>query len=139
MQFTAQDWLVLELTDNSAAALGVVTALQFTPVLLLTLYGGKLADRYDKRTLLIAANVVFSVLALVLGLLVATDPVTLHWVFVFAALMGVANAIETPVRQAFVSEMVRAGAAAQRAVAVGGDVQHRPHHRPGRRRRGHRR
>ncbi len=106
MQFIAQDWLVLELTDDSAYALGVVTALQFAPILLLTLYGGKLADRHDKRRLLIAANVVFSVLALGLGLLVATGSVTLGWVFVFAALMGVVNAIETPVRQAFVSELV---------------------------------
>jgi MFS family permease len=106
MQFTAQDWLVLELSHNSAYVVGVVIALQFTPVLLLTLYGGKLADRYDKRTMLIIANAVFSVLALGLGLLVATGAVTLFFVFTFAALMGVANAIETPVRQAFVSEMV---------------------------------
>ena len=129
---------MLQLSDNSAHALGVVTALQFTPVLLLTLYGGKLADRYDKRKLIIAANFVFSGLALFLGLLVATDHVTLHWVFFTAALMGVVNAIETPVRQSFVSEMVPPGAAAQRAVAVGGDVQHRAHHRPGDRRRRHR-
>jgi len=106
MQFIAQDWLVLELTDDSATALGIVTALQFTPVLLLTLYGGKLADRYDKRRLLIAANALFSVLALALGILVTTGLVTLAWVFVFAALMGVVNAIETPVRQSFVSELV---------------------------------
>jgi MFS family permease len=106
MQFIAQDWLVLELSHDSAAALGLVTALQFAPILLLTLYGGKLADRHDKRRMLIAANVVFSVLALGLGLLVSTGTVTLAWVFVFAALMGVVNAIETPVRQAFVSELV---------------------------------
>ena len=106
MQFTAQDWLVLELSHDSAYALGVVTALQFTPILLLTLYGGKLADRHDKRQLLIAAHGVFSVLALGLGILVATDTVTLTWVFAFAALMGTVNAIETPVRQAFVSELV---------------------------------
>jgi MFS family permease len=106
MQFTAQDWLVLELSHDSAAALGLVTAMQFTPILLLTLYGGTLADRHDKRRLLIAANTVFSVLALGLGLLVATGLVTLVWVFAFAALMGVVNAIETPVRQSFVSELV---------------------------------
>ena len=106
MQFIAQDWLVLELTDDSAYALGLVTALQFTPVLLLTLYGGKLADRYDKRRLIIAANAVLSVLALALGLLVVSDHVTVMWVYVFAASIGVVNAIETPVRQAFVSEMV---------------------------------
>jgi MFS family permease len=108
MQFTAQDWLVLELTHNSAQAIGVVTALQFAPVLLLTLYGGKLADRHDKRLMLIWANCVSSVLAVALGLLVVTNAVTLIWVFVFAFLMGVANAIETPVRQAFASEMVPA-------------------------------
>jgi MFS family permease len=106
MQFIAQDWLVLELTDDSAYALGVVTALQFAPILLLTLYGGKLADRHDKRRLLIAANCLFSVLALGLGLLVVFDLATVGWVFVFAALTGAVTAIETPIRQAFVSEMV---------------------------------
>jgi MFS family permease len=106
MQFIAQDWLVLELSNNSPSALGIVTALQFAPVLLLTLYGGKLADRHDKRRLLIAANTGFSALALVLGLLVATGNMTLTAVFVVAALMGVANAIETPVRQSFVSDLV---------------------------------
>ncbi|HEX6872397.1 MAG TPA: MFS transporter [Micromonosporaceae bacterium] len=106
MQFIAQDWLVLELSNNSAYALGVVTALQFVPVVLLTLYGGKLADRYDKRRLLIAANAIFSGLALALGLLVASGTATLAVVYVFASLLGVVNAIETPVRQAFVSELV---------------------------------
>jgi MFS family permease len=106
MQFTAQDWLVLNLSHNSPSALGIVSALQFLPVLLLTLYGGKLADRYDKRLILIFANAFFSVLALTMGLLVVTDTVTLHWVFLLAALMGTANAIETPVRQSFVSELV---------------------------------
>jgi MFS family permease len=106
MQFTAQDWLVLQLSNNSAYALGLVTAMQFTPVLLLTLYGGRLADRYDKRRMLLGANVVFSALALGMGVLVATDRVTLHWVFVLAALMGIVNAIETPARQSFVAEMV---------------------------------
>jgi len=106
MQFTAQDWLVLELSGNSATALGIVTALQFTPVLLLTLYGGKLADRYDKRRLLIGANAAFSFLTLGLGLLVVTGHITLGWVYVSAALIGIVNAIETPVRQSFVSELV---------------------------------
>ncbi|MDG4833778.1 MFS transporter [Solwaraspora sp. WMMD1047] len=106
MMFIAQDWLVLELSDNSATALGVVVALQFTPVLLLTLLSGRLADRYDKRLLLFVANSAWSVLALVMSLLVLTDLVVLWHVFVFAALLGVANAVETPVRQSFVSELV---------------------------------
>ncbi|PZF89635.1 MFS transporter [Micromonospora deserti] len=106
MMFIAQDWLVLELSDDSATALGVVTALQFTPVLLLTLLSGRLADRYDKRMLLFVANAVWTVLALAMSLLVITGLVQLWHVFAFAALLGVANAVETPVRQAFVSELV---------------------------------
>jgi MFS family permease len=106
MMFIAQDWLVLELSDNSATALGVVTALQFTPVLLLTLLSGRLADRYDKRLLLFVANAFWTVLALVMSVLVLTGLVQLWHVFAFAALLGVANAVETPVRQAFVSELV---------------------------------
>ena len=106
VMFTAQDWLVLQLSADSATALGVVVALQFIPVMVLTLYGGKLADRHDKRLLLILANGLFAALAVLLGLLVFTDVVRLWHVFVFAGLMGVANAIETPVRQSFVSELV---------------------------------
>jgi MFS family permease len=106
MQFIAQDWLVLQLSHDSATALGLVTALQFTPVLLLTLYGGKLADRYDKRKLLLFANAGFAVLALLLGILVATGSVVLWQVFVFAGAMGTVSSIETPVRQSFVSELV---------------------------------
>jgi MFS family permease len=106
MMFTAQDWLVLDLSHNSPGALGVVSALQFTPVLLLTLWGGKLADRYDKRYLLIGANAAFAITAIVFAILVASGAVQLWHVFLFAALLGVANAIETPVRQSFVSELV---------------------------------
>jgi MFS family permease len=106
MMFTAQDWLVLDLSGNSPAALGMVTALQFLPVLLLTLWAGKLADRYDKRKLLIIANAMFAVTAVVFAILVASGVVVLWHVFLFAGLLGLANAVETPVRQAFVSELV---------------------------------
>ncbi|GAA2592350.1 MFS transporter [Dactylosporangium fulvum] len=106
MLFTAQDWLVLQLSDNSASALGIVTALQFTPVLLLTLYGGQLADRYDKRHLLLIANAAAALVATLLGVLVVAGVVNLWWVFVTAGLFGAISAIETPVRQAFVSELV---------------------------------
>jgi MFS family permease len=106
MMFTAQDWLVLNLSHNSPGALGVVSALQFSPVLLLTLWSGKLADRYDKRYLLIGANAGFAVTAMIFAVLVASGSVQLWHVFLFAALLGVANAIETPVRQSFVSELV---------------------------------
>ena len=106
VMITAQDWLVLQLSGNNATALGVLTALQFIPVLLLTLYAGKLADRYDKRLILIVCNGTWAALAVILGALVWTGAVQLWHVFVFAGLLGVANAIETPVRQSFVSELV---------------------------------
>nr|WP_240942908.1 MFS transporter [Planosporangium thailandense] len=106
MQFTAQDWLVLQLSHQRPTALGTVTALQFLPVLLLTLYGGKLADRFDKRKLLIAVNAAFAVVAGVLATLVATGVVQLWHVFLVAFVAGTINAIEGPVRQSFVSELV---------------------------------
>jgi len=106
MMFTAQDWLVLDLSGNSPSALGFVAALQFLPVLLLTLYSGRLADRYDKRKLLIGSNAAFAITAVVFAILVASGVVRLWHVFLFAGLLGIANAVETPVRQAFVSELV---------------------------------
>ena len=105
-QRVAQDWLVLELSGGSGVALGVVTGLQFAPTLLLSLYGGVLADRYDKRLLLLAAQSAMGVLALVLGVLVLTDAVQLWHVYVLATLLGVATAVDIPVRQAFVVEIV---------------------------------
>ncbi|EIV92298.1 MFS transporter [Frankia sp. QA3] len=106
MMFTAQDWLVLSLSGDSGTALGLVTALQFTPMLLLTLYGGRLADRHDKRLLLTGANLVAGLLALALSLLVFTGAVRLWQVCAFALAIGLVNAIETPTRMAFVSELV---------------------------------
>lgn len=106
MQITAQDWLVLELSHNSPTALGFVTALQFMPILLFSLIGGKLADRFDKRVLLLVANSCYLVLAGIMGVLVVSGAVQLWHVFVFALLYGLVNSLETPTRQAFVSEMV---------------------------------
>jgi MFS family permease len=105
IQITAQDWLVLNLTHKSPTALGFVTALQFLPVLLLSLYGGKLADRFDKRRLLLIANSLYGILALLMGILVMSGAVRVWHVFVFAGLYGVVNSIETPTRQSFVSEL----------------------------------
>jgi MFS family permease len=106
MMFISQDWLVLQLSGNSATAVGFTVAMQFTPILLLTLFAGVLADRYDKRKLLLAANTVSVTFAISLGLLVVTGTVQLWQVFVAAAGIGAANAIENPTRQAFVSELV---------------------------------
>src|SRR3954447_9501980 len=106
MQRIGQDWLVLQLSGNSGVALGVTTALQFGPALLLSPYGGVLADRYPKRRLLLITQALMGVLALLLGLLVATDTVLLWHVYLLAGLLGSVASIGTPVRQAFVSEMV---------------------------------
>jgi MFS family permease len=106
MMYVAQDWLVLELSNDSPTALGLVTALQFVPVMLLTLYAGTLADRFDKRTLLMVSNGVWAGLAIAQAVLIATGAIELWHIMVFAGLLGIAQAIETPARQAFVSELV---------------------------------
>jgi MFS family permease len=106
VQITAQDWLVLQLSHNSPTALGLVTALQFSPILLLSLYAGTLADRFDKRTVLIIANLVWLALASMMGVLVLGGLVQLWHVYLFALAWGAVGAIETPARQAFASEMV---------------------------------
>lgn len=106
MQRIAQDWLVLQLSHSSGTAVGVTTGLQFLPVLMFGLYGGIIADRYDKRRTLIAAQAAMGALALVLGILDLTHAVTLWQVYVLAFALGVASVFDTPVRQAFVQEMV---------------------------------
>ncbi len=105
MQMTAQSWLVLTLT-HSSAMLGLIVALQTIPVLLLCPYGGVIADRVDKRRLMIALQTMMGVLALVQGVLVLTGVITLWMIFGLAALLGMNNAFENPARQSFVLEMV---------------------------------
>lgn len=107
-QRVAQDWLVLELTNNNGTYLGLVTAVQFAPVLFLSLHGGVLADRLDKRKVLIATNLVGGATSIGLGLLVINDAVALWHVFALAGVLGIATAIDAPVRQAFSSELVGA-------------------------------
>jgi MFS family permease len=106
MQITAQDWLVLQLSHNSPSALGVVTAFQFAPMLALSLYAGKLADRFDKRLLLLVADGLFLLLAGLMGALVALGAAQLWQVYVFALLWGTVVAVETPTRMSFVPELV---------------------------------
>lgn len=104
-QRIAQDWLVLELT-GSAQLLGLVTALQFLPSLLLSLYGGVLADRFDKRTLLMLTNIGAGVGSLVMGILVVTGVVEIWHVALLAFIVGVFSALDAPVRTSFNSELV---------------------------------
>jgi MFS family permease len=105
-QRIAQDWLVLELTDNNGTYLGLVTAVQFAPVLFFSLHGGKFADRFNKRKVLILTNIMGGAASLGLGVLVITDLIALWHVFALAAVLGISTAIDAPVRQAFTTEVV---------------------------------
>lgn len=107
MQRIAQDWLVLtQLTHNNATAVGVVTALQFAPQLLLLPLTGVAADHLDRRKLLIATQGAMGALALGLGALTVLGVVQLWQVYVFALLLGVATAFDAPARHTFVAELV---------------------------------
>lgn len=107
MQRIAQDWLVLtELTNHSASAVGVTTALQFAPQLLLLPWTGLVADRYDQRKVLLATQGVMALLATALGVATVTGVVTLWQVYAFAFAFGCAAAFDAPVRQAFVGQLV---------------------------------
>lgn len=110
MQRVAQDWLVLtELTDDSGFAVGMVTGLQFAPTLFITPFGGLLADRVNRRKLLIFTQGAMGVLAGALGWLVISGQAQLWHVYVMAFLLGVVSAIDAPVRQTFVAELVPLG------------------------------
>ncbi|MDR2896596.1 MAG: MFS transporter [Propionibacteriaceae bacterium] len=107
IQRVGQDWLVLrELTDNSGIAVGIVTALQFLPVLFLSAWAGVLADRLPRRKLLIATQSGQALLAFGLGAIVLTGQAQIWHVYAFAFLLGCVTAIDAPVRQTFVAEMV---------------------------------
>ena len=105
MQGVAQAWLVLQLT-GSGTALGLVTAFQFLPVLLLGPWGGVIADRFDKRRLLFVTQGIAGALALILGLLVVFDAVELWMVYGLALALGLVTTVDNPTRQTFVLEMV---------------------------------
>ncbi len=107
MQRVAQDWLVLaELTDNSGFAVGITTALQFLPLLFVTPFAGVLADRVDKRKLMLITQTLMGLLAAALGVLVILDLAEVWHVYVAAFLLGVVSAFDAPPRMVFVSELV---------------------------------
>jgi MFS family permease len=105
MQAVGQAWLVLKLT-GSGTSLGLVVALQFLPVLLFGPVGGLVADRFDKRRVIYATQTVAGLLALLLGIAVATDAARLWMVYVLALGLGFVNLVDNPTRQTFVLEMV---------------------------------
>jgi len=106
MQRIAQDWLVFTLSGNNPLALGIAVALQFTPTLFLSLWAGVLADRVDKRRLLIAIQIIACAQAVILGVLDLTGLAALWQVYVLCFTLGVTAALEVPTRQSFVAEMV---------------------------------
>lgn len=109
MQRIAQDWLVLTvLTHNSGVAVGVVTALQFAPFLVLSPYAGVIADRVDTRKLLLITQAVAGFLGVALGALVLTGHAQLWHVYCFALALGVVSAFDNPARQTFVTQLVPA-------------------------------
>ena len=106
MQRIAQDWLVLELSDGSGVAVGIVMALQFGPTAIVSLPAGALADRFDKRKLLIVTQTTIALCALILGVLDVAGMATLAWVYVLSFALGCVSAIDAPIRQSFTIEMV---------------------------------
>lgn len=105
MHTVALGWLVLRIT-GSGVDLGIVTALQFLPMLVAGSWGGLVADRLDKRRLLFATQASAGILALILGLLDFSGAIHMWQVYLVATLFGVVNLFDNPARQTFVSEMV---------------------------------
>lgn len=105
-QRIAQDWLVLELTNNNGTYLGIVTALQFLPVMLLSMQGGVLADKVNKKSALIITNLGSGLTALLLGYLVIAQHVTMQHIYVLAILLGTFSALDAPIRSSFIVEVV---------------------------------
>jgi len=107
MQRIAQDWIVLtQLTNHDASAVGIVMGLQFAPQLLLLPWTGLAADRFNQRKLLLVTQTAMGALALTLGVLTIEGITRLWHVYVFAFLFGCASALDSPVRQTFVAELV---------------------------------
>ncbi|WP_353828532.1 MFS transporter [Agromyces sp. SYSU T0242] len=107
MQATAQSWVVLtELTDNDAFAVGITMALQFAPQLLLVPVTGLIADRFERRKVLMFTQSALMLLGLALGLLLVFGHAELWHLYVFAGLLGIVNAVDIPARQTFVADLV---------------------------------
>lgn len=107
MQRTAQDWLVFDhLTAHDAGAMGITLALQLGPQLFLAPWAGLLADRYSRRKLLLLTLVAMALLSTGLGVLVLVGVAELWHVYLFALMLGIVTAVDAPVRQTFVSELV---------------------------------
>jgi MFS family permease len=108
MQTIALGWLVLHLSHNSGFAIGLVIALQFIPTLLFGVWGGVIADRFDKRTVLFCTQVAMAAIAVLLAVLDLTNSIQLGMIYVIVFVFGLALAVDNPTRQSFVPELVPA-------------------------------
>ena len=108
MQTIALGWLVVELSDNSGVAVGFAIALQFIPTLLFGVWGGLIADRFDKRTVLLCTQVAMAAVAVLLAVVDLSNVVELWMLYVIVFVFGLALAVDNPTRQSFVSELVPA-------------------------------
>ena len=104
-QRIAQYWLVLELTDD-AFQLGIVAGLQSFPYIVLSSFGGKLADRFSMRKMIILLNLSASLWAAILGVLVISGNAQIWHVYIIATLLGISSAIESPITQSFLTQLV---------------------------------
>ncbi|HEY8701565.1 MAG TPA: MFS transporter [Arthrobacter sp.] len=108
MQRTAQDWLVFDhLTKQDTGAMGITMALQLGPQLFLAPVAGLVADRYNRKHLLVFTQSLMALLSAALGVVVVIGAAQLWHVYMFALLLGLVSALDAPVRQTFVSELVR--------------------------------
>lgn len=105
VQYVGQGWLVLKLTD-SPFYLGLVGAIGSLPILLFTLLGGVVADRVEKRLILISTQTLSMLLALVFAILLSTEVIQVWHIIILASLLGIVNAFDIPARQSFQIEMV---------------------------------
>jgi MFS family permease len=105
IQITTENWLVLQLTD-SGLALGITNAIQFGPLVFFGLYGGVVADRFDRRRLLIVTQSALALLAAATGLLVATDLIQMWMIWAAALLLGLIMCIDKPALLSFVKDLV---------------------------------
>ena len=108
MQTIALGWLVLHLSHNSGFAIGLAIALQFIPTLLFGAWGGLIADRFDKRSVLLCTQVAMASVAVLLAVVDLTDVVQLWMLYVIIVAYGLALAVDNPTRQSFVAELVPA-------------------------------
>ncbi len=105
MQNVGQAWLVLEMT-HSSFKLGVVSALQFAPMLFLSFFAGTFVDYFSKRKIIIVTQTFLMLLAFTLAILDYTGVVQYWHVVILATLLGIVNTIDMPARQSFIIEMV---------------------------------